>query len=319
MLTTDTLKGLYREMVRIRLVEETIADLYPEQEMRCPVHLCAGQEAIAVGVCANLKRTDYVLSTHRSHGHYLAKGGDLRRMLAELYGRATGCCGGRGGSMHLVDISVGFLAAAPIVASTIPIAVGCAFGTRMLGEERITAVFFGDAATEEGVFHEAANFASLHQLPIVFICENNGYSVDSPLSVRQPRGREIIRLIEGHAIPSFEGDGNNVLEVCRLSSMAVQRARDGAGPTALEFKTERWREHCGPNQNINGDKQLQGRSRRCPIKSLKDRLLSAGDLSAAEDEQILVNVRAEIANAFEFAKRSSFPEPDILPEALYAS
>ena len=165
----DILKTLYTKMLLVRKVEEKIVELYPEQEMRCPVHLCIGQEAVPVGICANLFPTDYVLSAHRSHGHYLAKGGDLNSMMAELYGKKTGCSGGNGGSMHLVDIDAGFLGSTPIVGSTIPIAVGVAFASVLRKEKRTVAVFLGEAATEEGVFHESVNFAKLKNLPVLLV------------------------------------------------------------------------------------------------------------------------------------------------------
>ena len=168
-------------MLRIRLIEEGIADLYPEQEMRCPVHLCIGQEAIPVGVCSNLLREDIVMGNHRSHGHYLAKGGDLKAMMAEIYGKSTGCSKGIGGSMHLIDLSVSFLGTTPIVASIIPVAVGTAFASWLNNENRVTVIFLGRAATEEGVFTECLNFASLKKLPVVFISEDNFFSVYSPL------------------------------------------------------------------------------------------------------------------------------------------
>jgi pyruvate dehydrogenase E1 component alpha subunit len=309
---------MYSEMLRIRMVEEAIAELYSEHEMRCPVHLCVGQEAVAVGVCATLTRNDYVLSAHRSHGHYLAKGGDLRGMLAEIYGRVTGCCLGRGGSMHLVDLKVGFLGAAPIVASTIPIATGCAFGTKMLGDRRVTVVFFGDGATEEGVFHEAINFASLHRSPIVFVCENNGYSVESPLQVRQPPGRRITDLTAGHGIPSFRGNGNDAEAVYNLTASAVQRASNGEGPTVLEFITKRWREHCGPQRDAPDAVTWNRWQSECPIELLKNRLQQMGKLSTAEHTRTVETLQAEISEAFAFAKSSPFPEPEHLPEVLYA-
>ena len=165
--------GLFREMLRIRMVEEAIADRYAAWEMRCPVHLSIGQEAIAVGVSAALRPDDMVISNHRSHAHYLAKGGDLRRMLAELHGRETGCARGRGGSMHLIDRSVGMIGALPIVAGSIPIGVGVALASRRAGHDRAVVIYVGDAAIEEGVFHESANFASLEKLPVLFVCENN--------------------------------------------------------------------------------------------------------------------------------------------------
>nr|MDQ3000917.1 thiamine pyrophosphate-dependent dehydrogenase E1 component subunit alpha [Fibrobacterota bacterium] len=179
MMEKPTALRLYDEMVRLRLIEERVAELYLEQEMRCPVHLCIGQEGVATGISASLGHQDYAMSGHRSHGHYLAKGGNLNGMMAELYGKVTGTSRGKGGSMHLVDLDVGFLGATPIVASTIPIAVGAAFAASMRGEKRISVVYFGEGATEEGVFHESVSFAMLKKLPVVFVCENNLYSVYS--------------------------------------------------------------------------------------------------------------------------------------------
>ncbi len=318
----ETYKLMYEMMLRIRMVEEKIADLYPEQEMRCPVHLCIGQEAVAVGVCANLTGDDYVLSGHRSHGHYLAKGGDLKAMMAELYGKVTGCSQGKGGSMHLVALSAGFLGATPIVGSTIPIAVGAAFGSVMRGERRVMVVFFGDAAVEEGVFHESINFAALKRLPVVFVCENNLYSVYSPLSVRQPEGREIFRLAKGHGMESYQGDGNDVIEVYKLAEQAVRKARDGGGPTFLEFKTYRWREHCGPNYDnelgYRTESEFQEWKQRCPIERLKERLLGDSVLCNQDIEGMIRNLEAEIEDAVVFAKESPFPAERLLLEHVYA-
>lgn len=318
----EVLKHLYYQMIRIRLVEEKIAEHYPEKEIRCPVHLCIGQEAVAVGVCATLSFQDYVLSNHRSHGHYLAKGGNLRAMIAELYGRVTGCSQGKGGSMHLVDLSAGFLGATPIVGSTIPIAVGVAFGSMMKGESRVTAVFFGDAATEEGVFHESLNFARLKKLPILFVCENNFYSVYSPLAVRQPKGREIIRLAEGHSIEAWQGDGNDVIEVYEMARRSVMKIKQGEGPIFLEFKTYRWREHCGPNY----DNELGYRSieefhewkKRDPIEKLGNYLMERGKIQKSDVDELIRNIEGEVKSAIEFAKRSSFPEKQALLDHVYA-
>jgi len=318
----ETLKQLYYQMLRIRAVEEKIAELYPEQEMRCPVHLCIGQEAVAAGVCANLSRNDYVLSTHRSHAHYLAKGGDLKAMIAELYGKVTGCSKGKGGSMHLVDISVGFLGATPIVGSTVSIAVGVAFGSVMRGEHRVTVVFFGDAAAEEGVFHESLNFTMLKKLPVVFVCENNLYSVQSPLSVRQPEEREIFELAKGHGMESYHGDGNDVIKVYQLVERAIGKARQGGGATFLEFKTYRWREHCGPYDDFDlgyrTESEFQEWRRRCPIDMLKERLLSDGVFCNQDIDDMVSDLEAEIAEAVVFAKESAFPEKQLLLEHIYA-
>ena len=318
----ETAKQLYYQMLRIRMVEETIAAHYPEQQMRCPIHLCIGQEAIAAGVCVNLAGDDYVLSGHRSHGHYLAKGGDLRAMLAEMYGKATGCCQGRGGSMHLVALSAGFLGAVPIVGSTIPIAVGAALGSVMRHERRVTVVFFGEGATEEGVFHESLNFAALQQLPIVFVCENNLYSVYSPLRVRQPAGREVTCLAKGHSMESLQGDGNDVVEVYRLAQQAIVKAREGGGPTFLEFKTYRWREHCGPNYDndlgYRPQRELHAWQRRCPLAIFKARLFQKGILSSQDIEAMVETIRAEIQDSLDFAQQSAFPSERSLLEHIYA-
>ncbi len=318
----ETLKQLYYQMLRIRMIEEKIVELYPEQEIRCPVHLCIGQEAVAVGVCANLSGGDYVLSGHRSHGHYLAKGGDLKEMMAELYGKATGCSQGKGGSMHLVDLSTGFLGATPIVGSTIPIAVGVALGSVMHGDRRVTVIFFGEAATEEGVFHESMNFAVLKELPVIFVCENNLYSVYSPLSVRQPQGREVFWLARGHGMESYQSDGNDVIEVCKLAEQAVHKAKQGGGPTFLEFKTYRWREHCGPcydnDLGYRTESEFQEWKRRCPIKMLKERLLRDSILCSQDIDATVGEVEAEINDAVMFAKDSPFPEERLLMEHIYA-
>ena len=238
---------LWRDMLRIRMVEEAIAEHYPEQEMRCPVHLSIGQEAAAVGVCAALQRKDWVFSGHRSHAHYLAKGGDLKRMIAEIYGKATGCCGGKGGSMHLTDQAAGFIGATPIVGSTVPIAVGAALTSQLHEEGRLVVIFLGDGAMEAGVVHESLNFAVLKNLPVLFACENNLYSVYSPLEVRQPPQRSLSQLAAGHGIQTMLVDGNDVCAVFEASSKACQSIRSGNGPIFLEMPTYRWREHCGPN------------------------------------------------------------------------
>jgi len=320
-LPKETYRSLFEMMLRIRMVEEKIAELYPEQEMRCPVHLCIGQEAIAAGVCANLSRNDYVLSGHRSHGHYLSKGGNLKAMMAELYGKVTGCSKGKGGSMHLVDLSVGF-AATPIVGSTIPIAVGTAFGSVMLNEQRVTVVFFGDAAVEEGVFHESINFAILKKLPVVFVCENNLYAVYSPLSVRQPEGKEIFELAKGHSVESYQGDGNDVIQVYKLAEQAIGKARQGNGPTFLEFKTYRWREHCGPyydnDLGYRTESEFQKWKQRCPIERLKERLLGDRVLCNQDIKRMVSNLEVEIEDAVAFAKESPFPEGQFLLEDIYA-
>lgn len=316
------MRWLYYNLLRIRMVEETIAQRYAQQEMRCPIHLCIGQEAIAVGVCAHLAREDYVLSGHRSHGHYLAKGGDLNAMVAELYGKATGCAGGRGGSMHLIDLSAGFLGATPIVAASIPIAVGAALGSVMQKEPRVTVIFFGDAAPEAGACHESLNFALLKRLPVVFVCENNLYSVYSPMSVRQPEGRPLASLAAGHGMTTYRGDGNDVFSVSAIAQEAIQQVRDGGGPMFLEFMTYRWREHCGPyydnDLGYRSEQEFQDWKQRCPVARCRERLLREGILTSQDHEEIVRTLEREIDAAFRFARESLFPEAHELLEHVYA-
>lgn len=284
---------LEQQVLRIRMIEEAIANRYSEQKMRCPVHLSIGQEAVAVGVCAHLTPNDLAVSGHRAHAHYLAKGGDLRKMLAEIYGKQTGCCRGRGGSMHLVDLQAGFLGSTPIVGGTIPIGVGAAFASMMKGEERVVVIFFGEGSTEEGVFAESLNFAALKKLPVLFICENNLYSVYSPMEVRQPKERSIPLLAEAHGIFSLQGDGNNLEEISVLAEKGVEHIREGRGPCLIEYATYRFREHCGPDidpyQPID---EVRYWSQRDPLLSI--------DAPRTEIEK-------EIEEAFLFATSSPYP------------
>jgi pyruvate dehydrogenase E1 component alpha subunit len=315
--------ALHLHMVRIRLVEERIAKLYPEQEMRCPVHLCIGQEATAAGVCGALERRDWVFGTHRSHGHYLAKGGDLQAMVAEIYGKATGCCRGKGGSMHLVDLAAGFLGSTPIVAATIPTAVGAALASQMRGEDRVTVAFFGDAAIEEGVFHEALGFAVLRRLPVVFACENNQYSVYTSLAERQPAGRPICSLARGHGLPAVQWNGNDACGVLERAKDAVARARRGGGPTFLELVTYRWCEHCGPKCDNGLDyrrgEEVAAWRLRCPIAATRDVLRGQGWMSEDEEAEHTRTIGAEIDEAFAVARGAPFPARTHGPDEVYAT
>jgi pyruvate dehydrogenase E1 component alpha subunit len=299
-------------MKRIRFVEETIAERYSQWKMRCPTHLCTGQEAIAAGVCTALRPDDFVVSSHRAHGHYLAKGGDLKKMLAEIYGKATGCSKGRGGSMHLNDPSVGFKGSTAIVGGTIPVGVGLALSIRLQGTDQVSCVFFGDAAIEEGVFYESVNFAVLKNLPVLFVCENNLYSVQSPLRVRQPEGREIWQMVKGFGCDSDVGDGNDVLEVYTKVIAALEAIRFGNGPRFFEFATYRWREHCGPNFDEELGYRPKGElprwKKRDPILLLESRLLGENVTSKQELREMNVSIRQEIEDAFVYAENSPFPD-----------
>ena len=296
--------------------------LYAEQEMRCPTHLSVGQEAPAVGVSAHLATTDLAFSGHRSHAHYLAKGGDLKRMLAELYGRVTGCARGKGGSQHLIDTTCGFMGAAPILSSTISVGVGAAWASALAKENRVIAIYFGDGATEEGAFHEAMNFAGTKRLPVVFVCENNLYSVHSTLEVRQPR-RPITALGPAHGMGAAQGDGNDADAVSTLAAEAVARARDGGGPTILELMTYRWLEHSGPNDDTNLKyrtvEELASWKARDPVKIYRDRLLAEGELDAATDTALHRELREEIDEAVAFAKASPYPPVSELNDHVFPS
>ena len=314
-------KNLYFAMLRIRKVQKRIADIYPRvpRRIQCPVHLYIGHEAIAVGVCANLFPDDYVFSYYRGHGHYLAKGGDLRMLFAELYGKRTGCSGGRGGSMHLVDIKRGFMGTSAIVGGSIPIAVGAALAFKMRKESRIVVSFFGDGACEEGVWHESMNFAALQALPIVFVCENNFYAVKSRLAARQPKDN-IYKRAQYFGMPGIRVNGNSVLEVFRASLKAAERARRGDGPTLIEARTYRWRQHV-ENTFFNAD-ILDGRSKeefatwikRCPVKTCESILLRRGLITKSGIAIMARKIDKEINKAIRFAEESSFPDSCNLEE-----
>jgi TPP-dependent pyruvate/acetoin dehydrogenase alpha subunit len=314
--------ALYRSMLRIRRVEERIQALYPDGDMRCPTHFSIGQEAVAAGVCRNLRREDYVISAHRSHAHYIGKGGDLRAMFAELYGKVDGCASGKGGSMHLIDLSVNFLGCVPIVGSTIPIGVGACFGAMLQDRSALTVVFFGDAATETGVFHESINFAAVHRLPVLFICENNLYSVNTPLEARQPGNRTIAELVRGHGIRTSQHDGQLVETVDAATADTIAHIRDKGGPALLELMTDRWLEHCGPlgddHLGYRPPAQIESRLARCPIRLHRQLLENHGLLDEAAHAEIDAAIAADIDDAVAFAKASPFPERTELGSHMFA-
>jgi len=299
------------------MVEEALADRYSEQEMRCPMHLCIGQEAIAVGVSSSLVQDDLVFSNHRAHGHYLGKGGDLRAMVAEIYGKASGCCSGRGGSMHLIDKDAGFMGATPIVGGTIPVATGAAWAKKLKGSDNVVVVYFGDGCFEEGVVHESINFSVLHGLPIIYVCENNEFSVYTKLKDRQP-DRRIFSVAKAHGMQSFCGDGNSVLDVADLTENAVALAKNGK-PTFLEFETYRVREHCGPNFDddlgYRSDLEIVDGMARCPI----DRLITDQNFGDVEIREIKDALKVEIEAVFSdvLADQSEFS--NLTPGSVYVN
>lgn len=315
----ESLREMYTMMLKIRLVEEQIVERYPEQEIRCPTHLSIGQEAVAAGVCAVLREDDHVYSTHRCHAHYLAKGGDLQAMVDELYGRRTGCGQGKGGSMHLVDPSVGMMGSSAIVGGTIPMAVGSALAFQMQKTDRVAIAFFGDGAVEEGAFHESLNFASLKKLPVLFVCENNFYATYSHQTARQSADN-IYQRARPYRLPGIRVDGNDVVQVYWAASEAVARARAGLGPTLIECRTYRWRDHVGPNFDLEvgyrTKEELEAWMARCPIKRCSGRLKRLG-LAVEEISRIHEQVQAEVAEAFRIARSRPFPEPAELAAHVY--
>ncbi len=311
----------YRTMVRVRLFEERVAQLVETGEVRTPCHLYIGQEAIAVGVCAALEDRDYVWGGHRSHGHYLAKGGDLRAMMAEIFGKATGCSGGRGGSMHLVAPEVGILGTVPLVAATIPLAVGAGMAAKLRRDGRVSVAFFGDGATEEGPFHESLNFAALYRLPVIFVCENNFYASHMQLFERR-MADNILAAADLAGAPGTRLDGNDVELVYTAACRAVEAARSGAGPTLLECRTYRWRGHVGPSWDMDvGMKrkdELKEWLPRDPLARTRSRLLQAG-IRDDECQAIEREGAAEVEAAVVFARESPYPDESEMTKHVWVS
>ena len=316
----EVLQELYRMMLKIQKVELKVAELYHEDEMKTPVHLCLGQEAVAAGVCIHLNVDDYVFSNHRGHGHYIAKKGDVKAMIAELYNRKTGCSKGRGASMHLVDASVGVLGTSSIVGGCIPIATGAALGSVLKKDNRVSVAFFGDAAVEEGVIYESINFAMLKKLPVVYICENNFYAVFSTLSKRQAKG-DIYRRFEGLSIPAYQVDGNNVIEVYRIARKAIDNARRGGGPSFIECRTYRLRDHHGTGSGVEAGYRIQEEvdawAARCPVKNFECFLVEQKIMTSGEIDESAAAIDREVEEAFEFAQASPLPDEDEVLEHLY--
>ena len=317
----EFLVGLYRSMLRIRRIEEEIERRYHQDEMKTPIHLVIGQEAASVGCCAALRETDLLYSSHRSHGVYLAKGGDLKRMLSELHGRIDGCVASRGGSMHLVDKRVGMAGTSAIVGGAVPIAAGAALAAQLNGEHHVVVVFLGDATTEEGVTSETLNFAALKKLPLVFLCENNFYSVQSPLAARQPP-RDIHRWAAGHDVPAVLVDGVNVLAVHAAVTAAVTRALAGGGPTFIEAQVYRLRAHGGAGDDSHTgyrtEEERASWEKVCPITIFRAYLEHAGVLDEQSRTAIERLIEAEIAEAFRFALASPHPTEADLYQHVYA-
>lgn len=309
------LERLYHELQLIRRAEEEVARIYPSDKIRSPVHLSIGQEAVAVGICDPLRADDVISASYRSHAAYLAKGGSLEGMFAELYGKDSGCARGKGGSMHLVAMDQLVLGASAVVGTTIPIAVGYALALKREGKGRVIAAFFGDGAVEEGVFYESLNFASLHRLPVLFVCENNGYAIHTPISKRWATER-LCERVETFGIPAHHIPDAGVIDIWKAAGAAYARLREDSGPEFIECKTYRWKEHVGPGEDY--DAGYRSRDEQRPwIENDQVRIIGAR-LEPAVKARVDAAVERDIAAAIEFAEASPFPSRAELYTHVYA-
>lgn len=305
----------YRQLYLIRRVEERISEIYPSDKIKSPVHLSIGQEAVAVGVCQALSPNDFVSGTYRGHATYLARGGDLRGMFAELYGKGSGVARGKGGSMHLVDIAQGVLGTSAVVGTTVPIAVGYALAQKARGTGRVVAAFFGDGATEEGAFYESLNFAALHRLPVLFVCENNFLAIHEPITKRQATDR-LVERVATFGMPAVRVTSGDVFEIYDRTMALLDHVRDGKGPAFIECHTYRWREHVGPGEDYEA-----GYRDRAELQAwqAKDPVAVVGSALPAEQRQkIEAAVEQSIEDAVNFAETSGDPVAEELLAHVYA-
>jgi pyruvate dehydrogenase E1 component alpha subunit len=312
---------LLEKMLEIRYFEEKIVDQYARGNVPGLAHLYIGEEAVAVGACACLEKTDLITSTHRGHGHCIAKGADLNRMMAELFGKRTGYCKGKGGSMHIASMEVGMLGAMGIVGSGGPIAGGAALAAKLRKSGQVVLCFFGDGASNTGAFHESANFASLHKLPLVYVCENNLYGISVSMK-RHTALENIADRAAGYAMPGVVADGMDVLAVYRTVGKAVEAARNGKGPALVECKTYRFRGHFEGDPNLGiryrTTQEMESWKARCPIKTLKDQIRQQKLASQKEIDTLEKKVKQRIEEAMAFADASPFPEGKEALEDLFA-
>jgi TPP-dependent pyruvate/acetoin dehydrogenase alpha subunit len=309
---------MYKIMLKIRLFEEEIYPIYTHGLMPGLAHLSIGQEACAVGVIMNLREDDYLSTTHRGHGHLIAKGCDIKRMIAEVMGKQDGYCKGKGGTMHITNFALGILGANAIVAGGIPMTVGAGYSIKYRGTDQVAVSFFGDGATNQGAFHEALNMASLWDLPVIFVAENNLYGISVSQS-RHQKIKDISTRASAYGIPGKTVDGNDVEAVFLSSREAIQRARNGGGPTLLELKTYRWGgHHVGdPGTVYRPKEEIAEWKRRCPIKLYQEKLSSIGVLTKKMEQKIREDISKEIEEAVEFAKASPLPTPESALEDLF--
>ncbi len=311
---------LFRTMLTIRRFEERVSKEYAAGNVLGYVHLYIGQEAIATGVCNNLRIDDRIVSSHRGHGHSIAKGADIKRMMAEIFGKKTGYCKGKGGSMHIADFSIGMLGANGIVGAGLPIAVGAAYAAQLEKDGRIAAVFFGDGASQEGEFHEAMSLASVWKVPLIFVCENNLYAAGTPARFALPI-QDIYKKAESYGMPGVVVDGNDVVAVNEVARELVAKTREGGGPVLLECKTYRWHEHfeATPLPDPRPKEELEGWKSKCPIASMEKRLLDMEILTEQEIRDIDDGILARIEEAVKYAEESPFPEPEEALEDVYST
>jgi acetoin:2,6-dichlorophenolindophenol oxidoreductase subunit alpha len=315
-----TLLDLHRRMVRIRLFEETAGKLMEDGKIPGALHLYVGQEAVAAGVMVHLGNEDWITSTHRGHGHLIAKGGQFDRMFAELFGRATGYCKGKGGSMHISNMDLGMLGANGIVGGGPPIAVGAAFSSRFRKTTNVACSFFGDGASNEGAFHEAANMAALFKLPVVFVCENNGYGEYTPQSKHQAIV-DVADRAAGYGMPGVIVDGMDAIAVYEAAGEAIERARKGEGPTLLECKTYRYYDHVGVRGmglNYRTDEEVAYWKQRDPIKMIELNLAKQGILSEEAARKVHDEVMEDVREGVKFAESSPMPDPSTILDDVYA-
>jgi len=320
-LDAELSRALYRMMRAIRLAELRVVAIYPSDKIQSPVHLSIGQEAVATGVAAAMNPVDRIFATYRGHAVYLAKGGSMRGMFAELYAKATGCAGGKGGSMHLVAPDKGLVGCSAIVAATIPIATGDALASARRGRDWVSIAFFGDGAFGEGVVYESFNFAALHCLPVLYVCENNELAVHSPIRSRH-RNTDLWQHGPPLGVQGRRLDGNDVLAVHAETSAALARIRAGGPPELLEFTTNRWQEHVGPGSDLH-EAYRRGTPRVNtpevdPIERFRAELVKAGVVTDADFASWDTAIEAEIEDAVAFAESSPFPDPDALLTDVYA-
>ena len=318
----EMLMRMLRRMMLIRRFDETVIEMVQRGEMVGAAHCYIGEEAVAVGACAALRDEDYITGNHRSHGHPIAKGGDVRRAMAELLGKSTGFCKGKGGSMHLADFSIGILGESGIVASALPVAVGAALGSKMQGNDRVVVSFFGDGASNQGACHEAMNLAAIWKLPVIFLCENNQYAVtthfNDSVAVENISDRAV-----AYNMPGVLVDGQDAISVYEATVEAVARGRAGLGPTLLEARTYRYQDHSeGLNrilrESYRSDEEVQYWRNRDPIDIHSKALVEQGIATQEEVEAVRSDVAATIEEALEFARESPYPDPEDLFTDMYA-